>query len=46
MCMDLCTDFQVSSIILVSFRQEVILPTQPPPQKKTPKNPTQIRVKN
>ena len=35
--------FQVSSIILTSFRQGVILPPSPP-QKRTPKEPTQIRV--
>ena len=33
--------FQVSSIILTSFRQGVILPPPPPPLKKEP---TQIRV--
>ena len=34
--------FQVSSLILTSFRQGVILP---PTAKQTPKKPTQIRVK-
>ena len=35
------TNFEVSSIILKSFRQGVIYPA---PSKRTPKNPTQIRV--
>ena len=35
--------FQVSSITLTSFRLGVILP--PPTSKRTPKKPTQIRVK-
>ena len=35
--------FEVSSIILTSFRQGVIL--LPPTSKRTPKKPTQIRVK-
>ena len=35
--------FHVSSIILTKFRQGVILP--PPTSKRTPKKPTQIRVK-
>ena len=35
--------FEVSSIILTSFRQGVILP---PTSKRTPKKPTQIRVKS
>ena len=43
MCVYVRTKFQVSSIILTSFRREVILPT-PPPAKRTPKNPTQIKV--
>ena len=43
MCVYVRTKFQVSSIILTSFRREVILPT-PPPTKRTPKNPTQIKV--
>ena len=42
MCLYLHTKFQVSSIILASFRQVVILP---PAQKQTPKKPTLIRVK-
>ena len=44
MCVYLHTKFQVSSKILTSFRQGVILP--PPTLKRTPKEPTQIRVKN
>ena len=43
MCVYVRTKFQVSSIILTSFRREVILPT-PLPTKRTPKNPTQIKV--
>ena len=41
------TQFQVSSIILTSFRQGVIFPSSPLPlpQKPTPKKPTYIRVK-
>ena len=35
--------FEVSSMILTSFRQGVIL--SPPTSKRTPKKPTQIRVK-
>ena len=38
--------FQVSSIILTSFRQGVILPPSPPPpppQNKPHKKPTQLR---
>ena len=42
-CTYVRTKFQVSSIILTSFRREVILPT-PLPTKRTPKNPTQIKV--
>ena len=46
MCANLGTKFQVqvSSMILTSFRQEVILPP-PPTSKRAPKKPTQIRVK-
>ena len=39
--------FEVSNIILTSFRQEVILPPPPPPpptSKRTCKKPTQIMV--
>ena len=36
------TKFQFSSVILTSFRQGVILS---PTSKRTPKKPTQIRVK-
>ena len=42
MCVYLCTKFQVSSIILTSFRQGVILP--PLTVKQPPKNPSKIRV--
>ena len=45
MCVYLRTIFQVPSIILTSFRQRVILPS-PPTSKRTPKEPTQIRVKS
>ena len=44
----LLAKFEVSSIILTSFRQGgggVILPPPSPTSKQTPKNPTQIRVK-
>ena len=43
MCVYLRTKFQVCSIILTSFRQEVVLP---PTSKRLPKKPTQIRVKD
>ena len=43
MSLYLCT--KVSSIILTSFTQGVILPP-PPTSKRTPKKPTQIRVKD
>ena len=43
MCVYVRTKFQVSSIVLTSLR-EAILPTLPPPAKRTPKNPTQIKV--
>ena len=37
--------FEISSIILTSFRQGVILPPPPSPtSKRTPKKTTQIRV--
>ena len=36
--------FEVSSIILTSFRQGVILSPLPPTSKRTPKKPTQISV--
>ena len=39
-CIELRTKFQVSSIILTSFIQGVILPSPPP----LPQNPIQIRV--
>ena len=38
------TKFQVSSIVLTSFRQDVILPL-PPTSEQTPQKPIQIRVK-
>ena len=38
--------FEVSSMILIGFRQGVILPPPPSPSKQTPKKPTQIRVKS
>ena len=44
MCVYVCTKFQVPSIILTSFRWEVILPPLPPLAKRTPKNATQIKV--
>ena len=44
-CVCLHTKFQVSSIILTSFRQGVILPLSPT-SKQTSKKPTQIRVKS
>ena len=37
--------FEVSSVILTSFRQGVTSHHPPPTSKQTPKNPTQIRVK-
>ena len=40
------TKFQVSSIILTSFSQGVVLTSLPNTTKQTPKKPTQIRVKN
>ena len=47
MCVYLRTIFQVSSIIVTRFRQggEGILFPPPPTSKRTPKKPTQIRVK-
>ena len=46
MCVYVRTKFRVSSIILTSFRREVILPTPalPRPAKWTPKNSSQIKV--
>ena len=45
MCVYVRTKFQVSSIILTSFRRYVILPTPLlPAKKRTPKNPTQTKV--
>ena len=38
--------FEVSIIILTSFRRGVILPLPPPTSKRIPKKPTQIRDKN
>ena len=48
MCVYIGAKFEVCSIILTSFRQGVILPPPPPSSftsKRTPKKPTQIRVK-
>ena len=42
MCVYLRAEIEISSIILTSFRQGIILPPTP---KRTPKKPTQIRVK-
>ena len=47
MCVHLRTDFQVSSVILTSFRQGLISPLPPPPRptaKGAPKKPILIRV--
>ena len=44
MCVYLRSKFQVSRIILTSFRKVVILPT-PNIAKRTPKRPTQITIK-
>ena len=44
MCVYLQTKFQVYSIIVTSFRQEVVSPLPPPATKKTPKKSTQIKV--
>ena len=41
MCAYLRAEIEISSIILTSFRQGVILPSTP---KQTPKKPTQIRI--
>ena len=38
------TKFEVSAIILTSFRQGVILPFPSPISKENPKDPTQIIV--
>ena len=38
------TKFQVSSIILTGYRRDVIFYTVVFPPKRTPKNPTQIKV--
>ena len=48
MCLYLRTKLEVSSIILVSFRQGRIFYQGPSTTtaKQTPKKPTQIRVKN
>ena len=46
MCLYLCTKIQVSSLILIGFRQGVILPHPPPTtSKQTPKKTTLIRIK-
>ena len=44
MCLYLCAKFEVSSIILMSFRQGDNFTPPPPTSKRTPKKPTQIRV--
>ena len=45
MCVYLRAKFEVSSIILTSFRQaRSFNPPSSPPSKRTPKKPTQIRV--
>ena len=41
MCVYLRAEIEISSIILTSFRQGIILPPTP---KRNPKKPTQIRV--
>ena len=49
MCVYLRAKFEVSRIIITSFRQGVVLHCPPPPptinSKRTPRKPTQIRVK-
>ena len=46
MCVYLRTKFQICNIIITSFRlREVILPVPHPTLKRTPKMPTQVRVK-
>ena len=45
MLMCLRTKFYVSSIISTSFKQDIILPTLHT-SERTPKKPTEIRVKN
>ena len=44
MCVYLRAKLEVSSLTLTSFRQGVIL-LHPPTPKRTPKKPTQVRVK-
>ena len=45
MCVYLCTKFQVSSLVLMSFRQGGnFTPPLPPTSKQPPKKPTQIKV--
>ena len=44
MCVYLHTKFQVSSVILISFRQGGLF-YPPPTPKQNPKKPTLIRVK-
>ena len=42
MCVYLRTKFEVSSIILTSFRQGVIPPPPPPPQNEPLKSPLRL----
>ena len=44
MCVYVRTKFQVSSIILTSFRREVILPTPPPPENEPLKAPPRLKL--
>ena len=47
MCLNFCTKFQVSRIVLTSFRQRESGGNPPPPcptSKQAPKTPTQIKV--
>ena len=45
MCVCLRTKLKASSLILMSFRQGLILPPSPTTTKPTPKKPNLIRVK-
>ena len=46
MCVYLRTKFQVSSTILTSFRQGLILPPPPSTSKQTPKSPPRLGLNN